>query len=49
MELQQVARTSTVQTNQYSEVNRPENGNTQSAPAQEPPDYAVQLTMNDNS
>jgi len=49
VELQQVAQTSTVQTNQHSEVNRPQNGDTQSAPVQEPPDYAVQLTVDDNS
>ena len=49
MELQQAAQTSTVQANHYSEVNRPENGGTQSAPAQEPPDYNVQLTIDDNS
>jgi len=52
LELQHVAQTSTVQTNLYSEVNKPQNGDTQvreSAPAQEPPDYIVQLTVDDNS
>ena len=45
MELQQVAQTRTVQTNHYSEVNSPENGDAvvkESTPEKEP-DYNVQL------
>ena len=50
VELQQVAQTSTIQENQYSEMHRPQNGVAKEpAPPGKEADYTVHMTMDDDN